>query len=312
METERTDSEEIIKTSQYSKEWISQINHLNELELMIQTDSAIINIEWFRAMYSYRVPNRSWHHHTGTEIHYMVQGSVHVLFDDKSVILTQGQAIIIPSNLRHRLEESEPGTSFYKIVINYHLQPLKEDREVKLLISMMGGQLSKVIELPKNAHQLLEMLVDESISRKYGFLTVIKGNLLSVLMIVARQVSDSPNIDYSIPKKQSITDERMNNIEKYVIQNIAVHISVEDIAHHMNMSTKQVGRVIRNFCEKTPSEYVMEIKVKTAKSLLKNPEYSIGYISELLGFCNEYYFNRFFKRMEGMPPGKYRESVKAI
>lgn len=48
------------------EEWISRINQLNELELELQMQGTVVNIEWFRAMYGSRVPNRSWHYHRGT------------------------------------------------------------------------------------------------------------------------------------------------------------------------------------------------------------------------------------------------------
>ena len=77
----------------------------------------------------------------------------------------------------------------------------------------------------------------------------------------------------------------------------------------MNLSTKQIGRVVSYCYGKNTQQYLTGVKVEKAKELLKNPEYSVGYIAGVLGFCNEYYFNRFFKQAEGMPPGKYRKSI---
>lgn len=295
-----------------SKEWIARINRLNELELMIQTDSMKINIEWFRAMYSCRVPNSSWHSHTGTEIHYMAKGSIRILFDEEQILLPEGAAAVIPANLRHRLEEAAPEIPFYKIVINCRVEPLRDDREAILLEKILNGDHFKVIILDHSACRLLLLSVRESIHRNYGFLTVIKGNLISALMLLARQVSNSPSVDYEYPQKKNLIDERMTEIEKFIMEHIDTQITVEELAGHMNMSAKQIGRIIQTCKRQTANRFIMSLKMEKAKELLKNPEYSVGYISELLGFSSECYFNRYFKRQEGMPPGKYRYSVKVM
>ena len=90
-----------------NREWISKINQLNELELGLQINGTEISIEWFRAMYGVRPPNRSWHYHRGTEIHYLMEGAVQVIFDGGTVLVKEGEAVIIPGGVRHRLSETE-------------------------------------------------------------------------------------------------------------------------------------------------------------------------------------------------------------
>ena len=49
-------------------------------------------------------------------------------------------------------------------------------------------------------------------------------------------------------------------------------------------------------------------KARQARKLLLETELSLQQISEMLGFSEHNNFNRFFKRIEGMPPGIFRLS----
>ena len=294
-----------------NREWISKINQLNELELGLQINEAEINIEWFRAMYGIRPPNRSWHYHRGTEIHYLLEGAIQVVFNEETILVKAGEAVIIPAGIRHRLCEAEERGAFYKVVVNYSVSEMGNSDEAAILKKRLTPEKYMLISVPENIEILLKMSVEESIHKRRGFLTVIQGNLLSVLMLTARQMQGEDGLEYKIPKKKNIFLERMDEIDLFVKKNLARRISVKEIASHMNLSTKQVGRAIFHCRGKNTREYLMGMRVEKAKELLKNPEYSIAEIAEILGFCNEYYFSRFFRQMEGMPPGKYRKSTSA-
>ena len=59
----------------------------------------------------------------------------------------------------------------------------------------------------------------------------------------------------------------------------------------------------------TPVKYRNKIRVSAAKSLLVNSNISIGEISSRIGFDDQYYFSRIFKKMTGVSPRKYRQGI---
>ena len=60
----------------------------------------------------------------------------------------------------------------------------------------------------------------------------------------------------------------------------------------------------------TFTEYVEKYKIKMAKKLLTETNMTVGAISEKLNYTNAQNFIRFFNKMEGMTPGKFRQSLK--
>ena len=97
--------------------------------------------------------------------------------------------------------------------------------------------------------------------------------------------------------------------KQFIRDNIELSPTVYDTAEYCHMSAKQLTRIFVEFEGKTPGEYIKTQRIEKIKLLLNEGEFSLKEISEKTGFANEYYFNCFFKKYEGIPPGKYRKMV---
>ena len=53
------------------------------------------------------------------------------------------------------------------------------------------------------------------------------------------------------------------------------------------------------------SEYINQVRVQKAKELLHSGEYRIGQIAEKVGFSDQQYFSRVFKKIVGCMPSEY-------
>jgi len=56
---------------------------------------------------------------------------------------------------------------------------------------------------------------------------------------------------------------------------------------------------------KTINECVTEYRIEAAKKMLKNPKYKMLEISQKVGYKNDKYFTRVFKKVTGMNPSDY-------
>lgn len=55
----------------------------------------------------------------------------------------------------------------------------------------------------------------------------------------------------------------------------------------------------------TPSALITEYIILEAKSLLQSGQYTVHRVCELLGFENDSFFNRYFKKSTGLTPGRW-------
>ena len=84
--------------------------------------------------------------------------------------------------------------------------------------------------------------------------------------------------------------------------------NVEFYAENMNLSSKHLSRVIRNYTGKSVHQWIDEFVALEIKNLLKYSNMSIQQISYHLNFPNPSFMGQYFKRITGLTPGEYKKS----
>jgi AraC family transcriptional activator of pobA len=84
------------------------------------------------------------------------------------------------------------------------------------------------------------------------------------------------------------------------------HLSVEDFAARLNVSSLQLNQLCRALSGQTALQVVHQRLLLEARRNLLYTRMSIGQLSDSLGFTDPTYFARFFKRLSGQTPNGYR------
>ncbi len=85
--------------------------------------------------------------------------------------------------------------------------------------------------------------------------------------------------------------------------------AVSDYAMMLNKSPKTLSNLFSKLSDKTPLQYIKERRLLEAKRLLQYSDMSINEIAFDIGFDDVQSFSRFFKKMEGLPPSRYKNLV---
>ena len=83
--------------------------------------------------------------------------------------------------------------------------------------------------------------------------------------------------------------------------------TVERFAQALGISTDRLTDLCRRTRGRSPKEIVDARTVVEARLLLESSTASIDQIAHQLGFSSAAHFNRFFRRVTGEPPGRYRQ-----
>jgi len=97
--------------------------------------------------------------------------------------------------------------------------------------------------------------------------------------------------------------------KKYIEENFTKTFSLDLLA---GIAYKSKFHLCRKFKEQegmTCSEYLNTVRIKEAKTLLKNYQLSISEICYLTGYNDLTYFGRVFKNLEGVSPSAYRKKL---
>lgn len=103
----------------------------------------------------------------------------------------------------------------------------------------------------------------------------------------------------------SLNDDRLITMINYIQTNYKT-VTLESLANEFHLSTPYVSKYIKEKSGKTFGEHVTQIRMKRAKTLLKNGKMTVENIAYAIGYPNSEHFIRLFKKTFGMTPSKYR------
>lgn len=82
--------------------------------------------------------------------------------------------------------------------------------------------------------------------------------------------------------------------------------TVQQYAATLKISRDRLNDICRRALDRTPSVLIRSRVMLEARRLLEDSDLSVDQIGSLLGFASAPQFNRFFKSLQGHPPGRYR------
>ena len=112
-----------------------------------------------------------------------------------------------------------------------------------------------------------------------------------------------------IQQNEEGQDERLTAMLNY-IQNNYQTVTLESVAEQFHLSEPYVSKYIKDKSGKTFGEHVAHIRMKRAKTLLKNGNMTVENIAYAVGYQNVEHSNRTFKKSFDMTPIQYRNESR--
>lgn len=143
------------------------------------------------------------------------------------------------------------------------------------------------------------------IDKETGFNRIIK------LMEIINELANSK--EYNLLSSPGYSNkfngedtEKMRTVYDYVMTNFKTKISLDEIAHLLNMTTTSFCRYFKPRANKTFTRFVNDIRIGHARKLLLEDNFNISQISYECGFNTLSNFNRQFKAVTNLTPHEYR------
>ena len=113
---------------------------------------------------------------------------------------------------------------------------------------------------------------------------------------------NQPKQPSSLTRKEQILREFLNLLET----NFKQERSIGFYASQLCLTPKYLSSVIKDVSGKHCSQWIDEHVTLEAKALLRQGRYSIKQIADMLNFPSQSMFGRFFKKMTGTSPKRYK------
>jgi len=151
------------------------------------------------------------------------------------------------------------------------------------------------------------------VERIYGFVADRSTALNSVTVRPIENVRGkrigTATIYWRAERKLGITNwyDPIRKAIVYLNEHYAENIPVERLAALANYSEPQFRRLFKELTQQSPSEYVMQVRLNAAKTLLTTTDKLIADIAHETGFYDHAHFIRSFRAAAGTTPAAYRK-----
>ena len=106
--------------------------------------------------------------------------------------------------------------------------------------------------------------------------------------------------------------ERIDRLKEWIRVNLYKSPTVMDMAEEVQLNPQYLSKLFKKVTGIPPKQYLLQLKIQTAQSLLIRTNLSIKEIASNAYFENEKLFMRQFKKICGVTPSNYRAQFDEI
>lgn len=211
--------------------------------------------------------------------------AVYSMHCNNVITASRGDILYLPKGAYYFVKFPHPPST--TILINFFIYD-KNGNEINLfenVSKLMSGANGIILDL------FIEIC---DLYLKTSNKLIIKAKLFEIINFIAGQSIRQESTSAVMPAVEYI-DNHLNKV-----------IKIPHLARLCAISERTFRREFISFTEMTPTQYIQNKKMKKAKQMLSNGEFSISDICAALGYYDNAHFSKSFKAVTGKTPIQYR------
>lgn len=234
-------------------------------------------------------------HHNDDLLIHCTEGEAYLSVEDEPCVVRAGDLVLIPAGAAHRYTAAPENP--WTIHWVHYAGPLAENfREHMgftddIRIQHIGRQPRLLVDF----NGLLSV-------RQTGFRTpglVHVANRLRQLLAA---------VPLSVGEASHAQQPDLDVIHNFMREHLDERISLGQLADLTGLSPAHFATRYRALTGVSPIQHFLHLKVEQACQMLDTTDHSFTQISNMLGYDDNYYFSRLFKKVMGQSPTDYRHT----
>jgi AraC-like DNA-binding protein len=105
---------------------------------------------------------------------------------------------------------------------------------------------------------------------------------------------------------------KVHNALEYLSTHYNENISLQDIADHIGLSSYRLSHLVKDYTGRTVLQHIQQIRIQHACQMLKETNMSCTEVGYEVGYSDQSYFIKHFKRETGTTPAKFRRNKVSL
>ncbi|NLG53704.1 MAG: AraC family transcriptional regulator [Clostridiales bacterium] len=235
------------------------------------------------------------HTHEFIEIEYVLSGSGVQIVNGVEYKVCKGDMLFFNIGDKHSYYPTDKmeilNCIFYPSLIDKEIFDIAGEDSDKFppLITFSGNEVLEI-------ERLITAMRNEYDAKESGYLVVLKGYLDILLVKILRAARQKTN------GNKSTLSKVFNFIENHYAE-----ISASDVAYFSSYNPSYLSKMFKDGVGITLTEYINTRRINEAIRLIRETDYSIEHICNLVGYKDKKHFYKLFKKATGVTPSKLRE-----
>jgi len=223
---------------------------------------------------------------------YVAKGGMQLLSDDgRGQVLRPGQFVCFFAETVYQYKTLDDGVCYYLMHFTGHC--------VTEILQKLGIKNSEVYTagILDDTMQTWRELISEFSRQDNLFFMRSASRMISILTTL----SEKANTCGETPSKK-----RLGASIDYIHGHFNKEISIPELAELEHLSVSRYYTLFKENMGSSPSEYMIELRINRACTLMLQSNMTVKEISALVGYHDAFYFSRLFKKYMGMSPAEYK------
>ncbi|MGO4495626.1 helix-turn-helix domain-containing protein [Paenibacillus sp. 2RAB27] len=260
----------------------------------------------YRKALSHNMPVN--HFHSTYEIFYLMSGKRTFFIKDRTMIIEEGDVVIISPNILHRTTNTEM-PKHERLIVNIHeSQMTSVNGAYRDIFQPLFEHAYFIIKCPLQdkiaIESVAQSIMQEMQEKKPGFEMFAQTLVLQLLIICCRHVKQNAIEPLDTP---SPMHERILEVVRYMNTHYMQDLPLHLLAEKFYVSPYYLSRFFKEATGFTFVEYLNSVRIKEAKKLLEQTSLKVSMIARKVGFGSVTHFGRVFKLVTGHAPLYYRK-----
>ncbi len=223
---------------------------------------------------------------------YCTDGKGYISVNNKQYTLHKNEAFCIPHHQKHTYyaSEDDPWSILWVHFKGDDAQyfPLDDYRVIHFHTEYSTNRMFFLFEL------LFRVLESHYTLGNFIYISQVLA-----LILAETYYREKPS---STPKQ----NRHVTHIVRFMYNHLYDSLTLKQILHKFGYSKSYLNNIFQEHTQHSPMDFYIKLKMQEACKLLCSSDLLIYEIAEKLGYKDQYYFSRLFKKQIGISPAKYR------